>query len=59
MSPLNSFSTFALYFWFDTLHCSLAQVVKRLPAMQETQVWSLGHKDPLEEGMAAHLSILA
>ena len=36
----------------------VAQVVKNLPAMQETQVRSLGQKDPLEE-MAAHPSILA
>ena len=37
-------------------------VVKNLPAMQkpqETQVPSLGQKDPLEEGMATHSSILA
>ena len=27
--------------------------------MQEMRVWSLGRKDPLEEGMAAHSSILA
>ena len=27
--------------------------------MWETQVWSLGQEDPLEEGMAAHSSILA
>ena len=27
--------------------------------MQETQVWFLGQKDPLEEGMATHSSILA
>ena len=32
---------------------------KNLPAMQETQVRSLGWKDPLEEGMATHSSILA
>ena len=30
-----------------------AQMVKNLPAMQETRVWSLGQKDPLEKGMAA------
>ena len=29
------------------------------PAMQETQVLSLGWEDPLEKGMAAHSSILA
>ena len=33
--------------------------VKNLPAMQETQVQSLGWEDPLEEGMATHSSILA
>ena len=36
--------------------------VKNLPAVQEpqeTQVRSLGQEDPLEEGMAAHSSILA
>ena len=36
-----------------------AQRVKRLSAMQETQVWSLGWEDPLEKEMAAHSSILA
>ena len=34
-------------------------MVKNLPAMQETQVQSLGGEDPLAEGMAAHSSILA
>ena len=37
----------------------MAQTVKNLPAMQETQVQSLGWEDPLEKGMAAHSSILA
>ena len=37
----------------------MAQVVKNLPAMQETQVQSLGQEDPLEEGTATHSSILA
>ena len=37
----------------------MAQMVKRLPAMQETQVQSLGWEDPLEEEMAAHSGILA
>ena len=37
----------------------VAQLVKNLPAMQETWVQSLGWEDPLEEGMAAHSSILA
>ena len=37
----------------------VAQMVKNLPAMKETQVRSLGREDPLEEGMATHTSILA
>ena len=37
----------------------VVQMVKNLPAMQETQVQSLGREDPLEEGMAPHSSILA
>ena len=37
----------------------VAQTVKRLPAMQETQVRSLGREDPLEKEMATHSSILA
>ena len=37
----------------------MAQMVKRLSAMQETRVQSLGWKDPLENEMAAHSSILA
>ena len=36
----------------------VAQMVKRLPAMLETWVPSLGWEDPLEEGMATHFSIL-
>ena len=34
-------------------------MVKRLPAVRETQVRSLGWEDALEEGMATHPSILA
>ena len=37
----------------------VAQKVKTLPAMQETQVQFLGQEDPLEEEMATHSSILA
>ena len=37
----------------------VAQMVKNLPAMWETQVRSLGQEDPLEKGMANHSSILA
>jgi len=37
----------------------VAQLVNHLPAVQETQVQSLGQEDPLEKGMATHSSILA
>ena len=35
-----------------------SQMVKNLPAIQETQVQSLAQEDPLEKGMATHSSIL-
>ena len=52
---------FSLVFFTHVLHKAslVAQVVKNPPAMQETWVRSLGWDDPLEEGMAAHSSILA
>ena len=37
----------------------VAQMVKNLPAMQETQVSPQGKEDPLEKGMATNSSILA
>ena len=37
----------------------VAQSVKDLPAVQETQVQSLGWEEPLEKEMATHSSILA
>ena len=37
----------------------VAQTVKHLPAMWETQVQSLGREDPLEKEMATYSSILA
>ena len=42
--------------WWASL---VAQSVKNLPAVQETQVGSLGWEDPLEKEMATHSSILA
>ena len=45
---------------FHTMQAfSCNSVGKNLPAMQETQVRSLGREDPLEKGMATHSSILA
>ena len=46
---------FACPFWAFLV----AQMVKNLHAMQETQVQSLGQENRLEEGMATHFSILA
>ena len=37
----------------------VAQRIKRLPAMQETWVRSLGWEDPLEKEMVTHSSVLA
>ena len=51
LDVLNAFSTL--------LFPLVAQMVKNLPTLQETQVWSLGQEDLLEKGMATHSSILA
>ena len=55
------FTTF--FFFFNCVVLNQAslvpQTVKRLCAMQETRVQSLGWEDPLEKEMAAHSSILA
>ena len=37
----------------------MAQTVKHLPSMQETQIQSVGQEDPLEKAMATHSSTLA
>ena len=46
----------AMRFIYGT--CLISQMVKNLPAVQETWVQSLGWKDPLEKGMATQYSIL-
>ena len=50
-----SFVTVALVYRVSLV----AQAIKHLPAVQETQVPSLGQEDPLEKEMATHFSILA
>ena len=52
---LNSFLKNLLILYWSIV----AQTVKNLPAMQKTQVRSLGQEDPLVRGMATHSSILA
>ena len=50
----NDFYVMVLLVW-----SKVAQRLKRLPPMPETQVRSLGREDPLEKEMAIHSSILA
>ena len=45
--------------WIWGKNSFVVQLVKNLPAVQETWVWFLGSEDPPEEGMATHSSILA
>ena len=55
---ISSFS-FLGFFIVDIQRNLEVQMVKNLPAMQETQVRSLSQEDPLEKGMAIHSSLLA
>ena len=52
---MGSFEGGHHYLWASLV----AQMLKRLSAMQETWVRSLGWEDPMEKEMAAHSSILA
>ena len=54
-SPGEGIGYLLQYSWVSLV----AQLVKNLPAMQETWVRSLGWEDPLEKGKATHSSILA
>ena len=54
-SPMLYFGIFYVFIWASLV----AQLVKNPPAIQENLVQFLGWDDPLEEGMAAHSSILA
>ena len=51
-------SSLLVFSWIMPGGSLVAQTVKNLPAMQETQVQFLGWEDPLEKGMATHSSIL-
>ena len=44
---------------FDFQDIPVAQMIKNLPAMQETKIQSLGWEVPLEKEMSIHSSILA
>ena len=56
-APYLSQIFFIIYIWLKDFPA--AQIVKNLPAMQETRVQFLGQEDPLEKGMATHSNILA
>ena len=43
---------FHVYYLHTLIHSLVAQLVKNLPVMQETWVWSLGWEDPLKKGKA-------
>ena len=61
--PKLTFVLFQISRNFSASSCFMgplvAQVVKNLPAMQETQVQSLGREVPLKKGIATHSSIFA
>ena len=58
--PLLITTVRCIFHHLSDLRASLvAQIVKSLPAMQDTWVQSLGQEDPLEKEMATHSSILA
>ena len=58
-SSLGFFETHSHGFTPTFLASLVAQMVKNLPQMRETQVQSLGQEDPLEKGMATHSNTLA
>ena len=54
----NTHANYLIYFLNDARAFLIAQLVKNLPAIQETPVQFLGQEDPLEKGQATHSSIL-
>ena len=57
--PADSNSVCYSYIYLGRGACLVTQIVKNLPARQQTWLWSLSWDDPLEEGMATHSSIRA
>ena len=54
--PNDAFLIYSHLFFLSSNPTLVPQTVKNLPVMQETQVWSLSWEDPLEKGIATHLS---
>ena len=50
---------FPVFHYLPQVSLLVAQLVKNLPAVQKTWIWSLGWEDSLETGTASHFSILA
>ena len=48
-----------MFLWIEEGASFVAQMVRSLPTVQKTQVWSLVWEDPLEKEMATHANILA
>ena len=59
LGSLPQMPFFSFYYLVNSYSSLVAQLVKHLPTMQETQVPSLGWEDPLEKEMATHSIILA
>ena len=57
--PFISLGLPSIFAYVATKESLVAQMVKHLPVIQETQIQSLGQEDPLEEIMATHSSIFA
>ena len=51
--------TFIMVIFLQDKASLVTQMVKNLPAIQETRVQCLGWEDPLKKGMATHSSVLA
>ena len=54
----NILSLYIIYYIIEYTYLSGGSVVKNLPAMQETQIRSLGQEDPLEKEMVTQSSFL-
>ena len=59
LSQMRQEYTYSLLLFKCKVASLVTQLVKNLPAMQETQVQSMGQKDPLEKEMATYYRILA
>ena len=57
--PLNELLSFNPSLYLCFIFVLVAQIVKNLPALQETGIRSLGWEDHLEKGMATHSTTLA